>query len=82
MDADHVLIETLKKAEVGDAYVVRVYEWKQCRSDQVRLLFGKPVVRAMECNLVEEQDRALAFEGNSLSFPILPFEIKTFKVWF
>jgi alpha-mannosidase len=82
VDADHVIIETLKKAELGEGYIVRVYEWKQRRSNRVRLAFGKPLARAVECNLVEEEEKAVEFDKNGLSFSILPFEIKTFKIWF
>jgi alpha-mannosidase len=82
VEADHVLLETVKQAEDGDGWVVRLYEFKQCRSSAVQLAFGQPLRRAVECNLVEEDEQPVAWEGSTLTFPIQPFEIKTFKVWF
>jgi len=81
-DADHVIIETVKKAEEGEAWIVRVYEYKQCRSSAVHLQFGRPIRQAAECNLVEEEDQPAAFDEDTIIFGINPFEIKTFKVWF
>jgi alpha-mannosidase len=82
IDAENVIIETLKKAEEGDAWVVRVYECMQNRVGAVRLKFGKPLKRAVETSLIEEEDIPVIQEQDCLVFPIMPFEIKTFKVWF
>ena len=82
VDADHVVIETVKEAEAGEALVIRVYESHQVRSTGVRLSFARPIRNAVECNLVEEDERPVSFSGAGLTFPIRPFEIKTFKVWF
>ena len=82
VDADNVIVETVKKAEQEDAWIVRLYEYKQSRSNAVTLSFGKAIRKAVECNLVEEEDRPVETQGSSLQFPILPYEIKTFKVWF
>lgn len=79
---DRVLVETIKQAEAGEAWIVRVYETKQCRSNAVMLNFGRTIARAVETNLVEEGERTVGHDGRTLTFPIQPFEIKTFKVWF
>ncbi len=80
--ADHVVLKTVKQAEDGDGWVVRLYESHQYRNREVRLTFGRPVRRAVECNLVEEGEAPVACAGQSLSFAIAPYEIKTFRVWF
>jgi alpha-mannosidase len=82
MDCGHVIIETVKQAEQGGAWVFRVYEARQQRSTAATLELGRPIGRALECNLIEEDEQPVDFSGNRLTFPILPFEIKTFKVWF
>ena len=82
LDSDHVILETVKKAEDEDAWIVRVYESKQYRSSSVRLTFAQPIRKAVECNLVEEQEQPVRYEGSEIIFPIIPYEIKTFKVWF
>lgn len=77
VNSDHVILETVKKAEDERAWIVRVYECKQYRSNAVTITFGQPITRAVECNLLEED-----FHGNQLTFAVRPFESKTFKIWF
>jgi alpha-mannosidase len=81
-DSDHVVIETVKRAEDGDGWIVRLFEAKQFRSSQVRVRFGLPLTRAEECDLMEEHQGPARFEGHELLFALAPFEIKTFRVWF
>ncbi len=84
LDAEHVLLETVKPAEAGDAIIFRVYEYQQRRNPAVTLSLGRPVARAVECNLMEDGETPVAVDGDGarLRFAIAPFEIKTFKVWF
>jgi alpha-mannosidase len=82
LDTDHVVLETVKKAEDDDAWVVRVYECKQYRSNGVGIRFGQPIRKAVECNLLEEDESPVAFQDHQLTFAIKPFEIKSFKIWF
>jgi alpha-mannosidase len=81
LDAENVIVECVKKAEQGDAYILRVYESMQCRCS-AGLTFGQPILRAAECNLMEEEEIPVEYEHNRLVFTIAPFEVKTFKVWF
>jgi alpha-mannosidase len=80
-DADHVIVETIKRAEDDDAWIVRVYECQQIYCRQVTLRFGQRVRRAVECNLMEIAHSPVAHDDRSLTFAIAPYEIKTFKVW-
>ena len=82
VDTDHVVLETVKKAEDENAWIVRVYECKQYRSNAVTITFGQPVLKAVECNLLEEEETPVVYQGNQLIFAVKPFEIKTFKIWF
>ena len=81
MDTDHVVLETVKKSEDENAWIVRVYECKQYRSNAVTITFGQRLRKAVECNLLEEAETPVAYQDNHLTFPVKPFEIKTFKVW-
>lgn len=81
-DAAHVVIETVKRAEDDDAWIVRLYEAEQYRAAAVRLRFGRPLRRVQACNLVEREGRDWPCDGDTVTFPIAPYEIKTFKVWF
>jgi alpha-mannosidase len=80
--AGHVIVETIKQAEEGQAWVVRLYESRQQRARGVRLSFARSLARAVECNLVEEEEQDVEHNPDGIVFNILPFEIKTFKVWF
>jgi alpha-mannosidase len=82
IDADHVMVETVKKAEDSDAVVVRVYEYKQNRNQNVSLSFGQSIKKAVECNLIEEEEKGVSHRDQSLTFSIAPYEVKTFKIWY
>ncbi len=81
LDCDHVIIETIKKAEDEQAWIVRLYECKQMRNPAVRLTFGRAIERAVSCDLLEGNESPAPFVENQLAFAIAPYEIKTFKVW-
>jgi alpha-mannosidase len=82
VEPDHVILETVKKAEDENAWILRVYESKQYRSNTVKITFGQPIERAVETNLLEEEEAYVTYHKNQLTFAIKPFEIKTFKLWF
>jgi alpha-mannosidase len=79
--APNVVIETVKKAEDGDAWIVRLYENQQNRLSHATLTFGRPVLRATTCNLMEVEQAPLEHAGSTVTFALRPFEIKTLKVW-
>ncbi|MGQ9779736.1 MAG: glycosyl hydrolase-related protein [Bacillota bacterium] len=74
-----MVIETVKKAEEGPGLIVRVYE-AHGRRGPVTLSFGLPLRAAYECNLVEEEEREIPYEGEKLRFWITPYQIRTFRV--
>jgi len=77
--APNLMIETVKLAEAGDGLVVRVYEFGNCRGEAA-LTFCRPVVEAVETNLVENEPSPAPTAGNVVTFMFKPYEIKTFKV--
>ena len=82
VDTDHIILETVKKAEDENAWIVRVYECKQNRNNAATITFGQPLRNAVECNLLEEDETPIDYQSHQLTFAIKPFEIKTFKIWF
>ncbi|MDX1993266.1 MAG: alpha-mannosidase [bacterium] len=77
-----VEVASLKRAEDGDGWIIRVHDDDGLRGDK-RLSFQRPLRRAVECNLVEEGESSVeVVAGNTLEFHLKPFEIKTFRVWF
>ena len=77
----NVVVEAIKKAEESDAVVLRVYEANKSRGPAT-LTFSRAIKTAVECNLMEEDEKPLKSKGDSISFDILPFEIRTFKIEF
>ncbi|MDB5082049.1 MAG: alpha-mannosidase [Chloroflexi bacterium] len=76
-----IIISTLKSAEDGDGVIVRLYECHNERGPE-RLTFAFPIKAAWECNLLEDKQCPVAYDGNIISFEISPYEIKTFLVQF
>ncbi|NLF13496.1 MAG: alpha-mannosidase [Anaerolineaceae bacterium] len=81
VDAEHVVLDTVKRAEDGDGWIVRLYEAWQYSGEDVTVTFGRPLRRAVECNLMEEEIGEVRVDGPHLAFAIAPCEIRTFRVW-
>ena len=79
VDADHVMIDTIKGAESGEGLIVRVYEAQGVRGP-VTLRLGFDAGGAYECDLMERRETPLAVEDGALRFNIKPYEIKTFLI--
>lgn len=80
-DSSHVLIDTVKKAEEGEAYIVRLYEYKNMQDEKITLTFAHPVKKVMETNLCEEGETEIYVENNQICFNVGCYEIKTFKIY-
>jgi len=79
VDAEHVILETIKRAEEDGGWIVRAYEWANRRSP-VTLTFCQPLSQAAECDLLEGSEQSLKPRGRTLECFIRPYEVKTFKV--
>jgi alpha-mannosidase len=80
-DAPNVIIETVKRAEDGQGLIVRLYE-SQRRRGRILLETPSPLARAWETNLLEENQRELAVEGNRVTLDLRPFQIVTLRLVF
>lgn len=78
VDEPNVMIETVKKAEAGDAIIVRMYESHGGRG-QATLTSDLPIKRAWLCNGLEENEAQLAWK-NGATFDMTPFQIVTVKL--
>ncbi|MBN2359243.1 MAG: alpha-mannosidase [Deltaproteobacteria bacterium] len=78
---DNVIVTALKRAEDGDAYVLRCYEYLG-RAAVARIRLPRPVASASEVNLIEDPVAACDATGDSIAFEIGPHEIRSFKVAF
>ena len=79
VDTDHVILETVKKAESENAWIVRVYESRQYHSNAVMINFGKPLRKVVECNLLEDDEAPITYQGHQLTFAIKPLKSKHSK---
>ena len=76
--APNVMVETVKQAEDGDGWIVRMYETENARTP-CTLTWNLPCESIEECNCIEESKGGMLSE-NSVSFIMKPYEIKTFRV--
>ncbi len=73
---ENVIVTTLKRAEDGEALILRLYETKG-EEAQIRLKIALPFSRVWECNLMEKKHKTLALADNSILLNIRPHEIMT-----
>ena len=78
-DRDNVVVDTVKLAEDGDEVIVRAYEAYDQRGD-VSLQFGPPVVRAFDCNLLEEDREPIDVADDRASLYVTPYQVRTIAV--
>ena len=80
-DCDHIYVDTVKKAEEEDAYIVRLYEFKNMTEKEAVLHCAFPIKRVVETNLVERELQEIPADKQSFAFSVTGFEIKTFKLY-
>jgi alpha-mannosidase len=80
LDAENVVIETVKPAEDGSPdVIVRLYESKRCAT-RCQLTTTLPVKAATQTNLVEEETAQLDLSAGQVALDFRPFEIKTVRL--
>lgn len=75
----NVVIETIKKAEHSDDFVIRMYEAENRKTDCI-LRAEFPITACVETNLMEEPECELAVSGSTVRLSFRPFEIKTIRI--
>lgn len=79
VEPENAVLSAIKKAEDGDAWIVRFYEIAG-RETQVRLRLPRAIDRAQETNLLEQPERELQPQGREVTVPAKPYEIKTVRI--
>ena len=79
-DNDNVIIRALKRAEVSDEYVVRVYEIGGKSNQTAKITFADNITAASEADGTEKTIGSASFSGKSLNVSINPYGIRTYKV--
>lgn len=77
---ERVVIKALKKAEVSDEYVVRVYETGGTTAQQAAITFAGEIEKAVLADGTEKEIGSANFNKNQLNVSVEPYSIQTFKV--
>ncbi|MEA2011560.1 MAG: glycoside hydrolase family 38 C-terminal domain-containing protein, partial [Verrucomicrobiota bacterium] len=76
--SDNITLEVMKRAEKDNCHVIRLVERHGKKAiAEIRLKNKK--IKLIETDLLEWKEIA-SFEGNIISIPFKPFEIRTFKI--
>lgn len=78
VDADNVVIDSVKKAQEQDAVIVRMYECYNRRSEVV-LHSDCRIRKAYSCNILEEEEEPVPFAEHEIKLLMHPYEIRTMK---
>ncbi len=79
VDRPNVVIETVKRAEDGRGWIVRLYE-SQRRRGLFTLTSAFALAEAWRCNLLEDDQHRLEPDGGRLTLDIRPFQILTLRL--
>jgi alpha-mannosidase len=79
VDAENVIIETVKKAEEGDDIILRLYETTGA-SIRTTLTINAHVRAVWKTNLLEEVEEELPCGQTAVELALQPFEILTLRV--
>jgi len=79
VDAENVIADTVKKAEDGDALIVRLYEAFGAAA-LATIQFGFTPTAVSRVDLMEENPQPLELTESSVTFLVSPFEIVTLRV--
>ena len=80
VDAPNVVLETVKQAEDGDGWIVRLYETDNALTGTC-LHWARPIASVEACNCLEEPGEPvnLCCEG-CVPVTVKPYEIRTFRI--
>lgn len=78
-DNRSVAIKAIKKAEVSDEYVVRVYETSG-KAQKANIRFAGNITKAVAADGTEQTIGTASFSGNTLLVDIAPYSVRTYRV--
>lgn len=79
VDRESVVIETVKKAQDGNGFVIRMYESLGGRGE-VNLTTSFDIKSCYETDLIEENKKQIQTQNNQINLFIKPFQILTLQV--
>jgi len=81
VQADNVIVTAMKKAENDDSVILRFYEWAG-KDGAVKITLPPGAQSASDADLMERPIGHLPIQGDTISVPTKPYEIKTVKLNF
>ncbi len=81
VDGEGIILDTLKPAEDGEGFILRLYESKG-RSARATLTLHAEPARVIETDLMEDPGVSLPYSGKSIPLTFGKFEVKTLRVTF
>jgi alpha-mannosidase len=78
-DSSNIIIETIKHAEDGQGFIVRLYE-SQRKRGEITLITGFDLAAGWRCNLLEENQNEVAVKDNRVGVAVQPYEIVTLRL--
>jgi alpha-mannosidase len=73
-----VIIDTIKPAEDGKGFVVRLYE-SSGAATRAKLRFGAKVTKLRMSNTLEDDGAAVPVNANTATITLRPFQIATLR---
>lgn len=80
INVDNVFADTIKQAEEGSGYTIRMYESFGKRTNVKVKLLDKLGGRVFLCDCIEREEKELTVEDSLVQFVIKPYEIVTLKI--
>ena len=78
-DRNDIVLDCFKQAEDARGYILRFYEAKQARGKLTVTIQGG-IKKAIECNMMEEDEQEIEVSDDSFQIFIKPFEVKTIRL--
>ncbi|MBT7781527.1 MAG: alpha-mannosidase, partial [Anaerolineae bacterium] len=79
VDQPNIVIETVKKAEDGHGFIIRLYE-SQRKRGEFTLTTNFLLAEAWRANILEENQEEVSVEGMRLKYAIKPYQILTLRL--
>jgi len=79
IDAENAVIESIKKAEDSEALILRIVE-HEGKEGKVSIVLPSGIEEAAEVDFIENEVKQLPFTGNTLTFSLSPFAIKSVRI--
>lgn len=74
----NIVISAIKKSELDDAIIARLYESSGEPTDTI-IQFGFEIKNVFECNLLETEEKEITCKKSRIHLKFKPFDIKTIK---